>query len=167
MRVCHPIDIYLRPGEFVTGGAGCTIRTLLGSCVAIVLWQPQRRVGAMAHFMLPARAGRGQYAPDARYGEEALWLMLRALAQREVAATECQAKIFGGANMFPHHHHGDAPHVGRKNGEAARMLLAAHRIAVVSESLFGAGHRQIRFDVGSGDVWSRQLALVEAAQGHG
>jgi chemotaxis protein CheD len=54
--------------------------------------------------------------------------------------------------------------VGRRNGEAARKLLKAHGIEVVSESLFGDGHRQIAFDIASGDVWARQLPPTDAVE---
>jgi len=47
--------------------------------------------------------------------------------------------------------------VGQRNGEAALALLQEHGIDVVSQSLFGIGHRQIVFDVSKGDVWSRQV----------
>ena len=71
-------------------------------------------------------------------------------------AADCQAKIFGGGNMFPARR---TVEIGRRNGEAARVLLQARGIAVVSESLFGDGHRQIAFDVATGDVWARQVPL--------
>ena len=46
---------------------------------------------------------------------------------------------------------------------AARDLLQAHGIEIVSESLFGDGHRQIAFDVGTGHVWARQVSPAGAA----
>jgi chemotaxis protein CheD len=59
--------------------------------------------------------------------------------------------------MFPAHHANGTLAIGRRNGEAARDMLQVQGIEVVSESLFGDGHRQIAFDVGTGNVWSRQL----------
>lgn len=104
------------------------------------------------------RLGEGApQALDARYADEALWLMLRELSQQGVPARECQAKVFGGGNMFPGQFRAGALHIGRRNGEAARALLQAHGIPIMSESLFGAGHRQIIFDVSTGDVWSHQV----------
>jgi len=55
--------------------------------------------------------------------------------------------------------------VGRRNGDAARELLLAHGIELVSESLFGDGHRQIVFDVATGDVWARQMAPPDPVAG--
>jgi chemotaxis protein CheD len=59
--------------------------------------------------------------------------------------------------MFPLHCRGERS-VGELNGLAARQLMQAHGIDVVSESLFGIGHRSIVFDIDKGDVWSRQVA---------
>lgn len=158
------IDIYLQPGDYFVGHGNYTVRTLLGSCVSFTLWHPERRVGAMSHFLLPTRGTSTRPHPDARYGDEALELILQDLARFAVEPAQCHAKIFGGASMFPKHAHADAPHVGRRNGEAARSLLRAHGINVVSESLFGAGHRQIVFDVHSGDVWARHAQLPSTDQ---
>ena len=159
-------DVTLQPGQYFVGDAGHCIRTVLGSCVSITLWHPASRVGAMSHFLLPHRSPAQRGGPlDARYGEEALLLMLQRL-QREhgVAPRECEAKVFGGGDMFAlGEQHANAS-VGRRNGEAAHRLLRAHGIPVRSESLFGKGHRQICFEVGSGAVWVRVAASPEGRE---
>ena len=157
-------DIFLLPGEYFVGGAGHRIRTLLGSCVSITLWHPVRKIGTMSHFLLSSRSPGKAKDLNSRYGEEALALMLSELRAMGVDPKECQAKIFGGGQMFP----GTSQGIGRQNGEVALRLLRAHGIPVVSESLYGMGHRSIIFDVDSGHVWSRhmepgQLAEAQAA----
>lgn len=156
------IDIFLQPGEYFVGDASYRVRTLLGSCVSITLWHPRLKIGAMSHFLLGS-SGRGPDAElDARYGEDVMCLMLQELERSKVTPSECRGKIFGGANMFPGQMRSTAASVGQKNGEVARTLLQAHAIPVISESLFGVGHRQIMFDISNGDVWSRQIAPVFA-----
>jgi len=162
LDAAEPTDRVLNPGEYAVGEAPLRMRTLLGSCVSITLWHPQRRVGAMSHFLLAARSPSQQGVPDARYGEEALALMLRQLHKRGIAPAECEAKIFGGGTMFPDQPAG-GQQIGRRNGEAARDLLLAHGIRVHSESLFGNGHRQMVFDLSTGDVWVRQVTPESAA----
>ncbi|MCE4557772.1 chemotaxis protein CheD [Pelomonas cellulosilytica] len=154
------IDIFLRPGEYFVGDESHRIRTLLGSCVSVTLWSPQRRVGAMSHFLLATRCHSGRPAAelDGRYGDEALHLMLGELARDDVRPAQCQAKIFGGGEMFSTRTSVGHKTIGRRNGEAAREMLQSRGIQVVSESLFGRGHRQIIFDVHSGNVWSRQIS---------
>ena len=160
-----PIEIVLWPGEHFVGDARHRICTLLGSCVSITLWHPRYRIGAMSHFLLPSRGGDAPGQLDGRYGEEVMCIMLAKLAAVHVNPAECVGKIFGGGNMFPSHGRADARKVGIKNGEAARALLRAHRIPIVSESLFGNGHRRIIFDVSNGDVWARQIDIVAAPPG--
>jgi chemotaxis protein CheD len=155
------IDVFLQPGEYYVGDAHCRIRTLLGSCVSIVLWHPRLRIGAMSHFLLSSRGCGAVGELDARYAEEATTLMLRELAREKVVPQECQAKLFGGSNMFPRQTSPRGFDIGHKNGEAARALMRLHAIPIVSESLFGVGHRQIIFEVGTGDVWSRQVKAVD------
>lgn len=157
-RIEGLIDVFLQPGEFFVADADYQIRTMLGSCVSITLWHPLRRVGAMSHFLLPTRIATGAVQPlDARYGDEALQLMLGELQNIGIAPSQCHGKIFGGGNMFPDHVSSSVQSVGQRNGEAALELLGAHDIAIVSESLFGIGHRQIIFDVSNGDVWCHQV----------
>jgi chemotaxis protein CheD len=153
------IDIFLQPGELFVGDKGYQIRTILGSCVSITLWHPASRMGGMSHFLLPTRSGPGgDPERDGRYGDEALQLMLEELSKYGLRPEDCEAKVFGGGNMFPGHDRAGAMLVGQRNGEAARELLLYRGIPVVSESLFGNGHRQIIFDVSNGDVWSRQIS---------
>lgn len=134
---------------------------MLGSCVSITLWHPRLHVGAMSHFLLATRAGDVTAELDGRYAAEATSLMLLALARYGVVPRECQAKLFGGGNMFPHHtRQGVESSVGYKNGLAARLLMQERGIPIASESLFGNGHRRIVFEVDTGDVWSRQVEPV-------
>jgi chemotaxis protein CheD len=164
-RIEGLIDIFLQPGEFFVADSEYQMRTMLGSCVSITLWHPFKRVGAMSHFLLPTRGASDQSKEfDARYGDEAMQLMVSELRQMGVAASQCQGKVFGGGNMFPDHFHAGSINVGRRNGEAALELLNHHGVPIVSESLFGLGHRQIIFDVRNGDVWCHQVAPSSAGQ---
>jgi chemotaxis protein CheD len=54
--------------------------------------------------------------------------------------------------MFPGHVAGDAMRIGARNGEAARELLQENGIRIVSENLFGNGHRKIIFKIANGEV---------------
>lgn len=157
-RLKNLIDIFLQPGEYFVADAGYQMRTILGSCVSITLWHPATRQGAMSHFLLPTRGGVGPKQEfDAKYGDEGLKLMLSDLKRLGIKPGQCEGKVFGGGNMFPGKLHAGAINVGQRNGDAALILLHEHGIPVVSESLFGVGHRNIIFDVSNGDVWSHQV----------
>jgi chemotaxis protein CheD len=161
-HAARQMEIFLQPGEYFVGDAGCRIRTLLGSCVSITLWHPQRQIGGMSHYLLATRGKRREGVFDGRYGDEALHLLLHDLQRAGVDARQCQAKVFGGGNMFPAIAKATAARVGKVNGEAAHQMLDACGIPIVSQCLYGVGHRQVVFDVATGHVWSRQVKPVIA-----
>lgn len=157
-RLKSLMEVFLQPGEFFVGNANFQMRTILGSCVSFTLWHPEARIGGMSHFVLPTRGRKVRESEfDGRYGDEAMHLMMRDLWTAGVDPAACEAKIFGGGNMFPNHCPAGVVTVGERNGEAARALMRQHGIEVVTESLFGVGYRQIIFSVSSGDVWSKRI----------
>jgi chemotaxis protein CheD len=148
-------DIFLMPGDCFVGDARHRIRTLVGSCVAMTLWHPRLRVGAISHFLLPGYARRRGAPPSGTYGVDAMVLLVRELARLGVPLGQCQGKLFGGGAMFSGR--GNVGDIGLQNGECARRLMIEHGVHVVSESLFGEGHRQVIFNVASGEVLCRQV----------
>ncbi len=132
---------------------------MLGSCVSITLWHPQRRLGGMCHYLLPSRKEARALAPDGRYGEEAMVLLERAMRDAGTPPREYRAKIFGGGRMFSGRQgNKNVLDIGTRNIEAARRLLHQHGLATASEHLAGIGHRSIVFDIASGDVWVRHMS---------
>ena len=69
-------EVYLAPGEFRFATSPTRLRTILGSCVAVTLWHPERKIGGMCHYMLPSRA-RCSTALNGMYADEAIELFVR------------------------------------------------------------------------------------------
>ena len=166
-----PLSVFLSPGEYFVGHARHRVHTVLCACVSITLWARQRRIGAMSHFLLAERcaAPSGRPAPlppvpDARYGREALNLMLEALAAHGVGPQDLEARLFGGGHTAPSPGPAGMTSVGRRHGEAALDMLQDRGIPVLSCSLSGTGHRSILFDIATGDVWSRPASGTTGPQ---
>lgn len=143
----------LNPGEFYFGGSGERIKTLLGSCVAITLWNARKRVGGMCHFLLPDNPQRKSTIPDGRYADQSLELFLSALNRTATRPEDYEVKLFGGGNMFPTIKKAHSHDVGRRNIEAARRLLKEHRFRIHSEHVGQAGHRTVILDLHTGHTW--------------
>lgn len=159
------IDIFLNPGEVFFGDHNVRLRTILGSCVAITAWHPQLRVGGMCHYMLPAR-GRGKIkALDGRYADEAVLLLLKEAMRHQTNPYDYEVKLFGGGNMFARQSKSSRPvlNVADRNVIAGQELLQRHGFAIAAEHLGGDGHRNIIFDISTGDVWVRQDTSSAAA----
>lgn len=154
-----PVEIYLHPGDFWFGGAGHRVSTLLGSCVAIALWHPQRRLGGMCHYVLPSRGMPSGERLDGRYGDEAMAMFLAELRRTHTRPAQYQVRIFGGSTMFADP---DAKpsmatktselSVAYRNIEAARRLVDATGFTVRAENMGGASYRKLSFDVDSGEI---------------
>ena len=160
------LEIFLQPGEFYFGDGLTRIRTLLGSCVAVVLWQPKLRIGGMCHFMLPHRSrGNGRKQPlDGRYAEEAMQMFMDELRRTATSPGQYRARLVGGGRMFeqPCNLSG-AIDICTRNMEAARELIVHHGFALHSQDMGGHGHRNVIFDLWSGDVWLKRVPLRRAA----
>ena len=149
------VEIFLQPGEFFFGDEATRIRTVLGSCVAITIWHPARRWGGMVHYLVPSRGQRAIDTLDARYGDEAMLMLLKEAVAINTDPNEYQIKVFGGGNMFPHLNQRAAMQIGRRNIEQAKDMLRAFGLDVAAEHTGGAGHRTVILDNWSGDVWMK------------
>jgi len=153
-------EIILQPGDFYFGGRDTRVRTFLGSCVSIVMWHERLRIGGMCHYLLPSRRGAAEDGLDGRYANEAMEMFMRAICAAGTRPVDYHVKIFGGGNMFPRHQKsGIGIDVPAENITAARELIDHYGLNLLAEHLGGAGHRQIIFDIGSGDIWMRRTAL--------
>lgn len=142
----------LHPGDVACVDRGESLETLLGSCVAILLTDPRRTVGAMCHIV---HAGGPGSAPTRQtaYGDAALAEMGRLLRTRGIDPQQCLAWVYGGGNMFPTRI-GDAPsdgNVGAANFEWALGALHAQGIRVLGVALGGHAYRKLRWTVGTDD----------------
>lgn len=152
------LEIFLQPGEFYFGEEKTRIRTLLGSCVAIVLWHPSLHIGGMCHYMLPQRPRKRQgEALDGRYAEDAMHMFMRELGRSETNPTDYRVKLFGAGQMF------DKPNkpkrhvdICERNMDAGRELIVRHRFRLEGEDVGGQGHRNVILDLWSGDVWLKR-----------
>jgi len=143
-------EIHLRPGDFYFGQGPVRLITLLGSCVAVILWHPRLRLGGMCHYMLPAR-GHGRVSePDGRYADEAMELFRREVLRAGAPASQYRARLFGGGNMFSSRSAPAALNVGTRNVEAARSLATCLGVRVDEEHLGGVGYRKLAFELWSG-----------------
>jgi len=146
---------YLHPGRALTSSQGIRIVTILGSCVAVGLWDPSTSTGGMIHFVLP-RAPRNGGADRSRYGDSGIALMVERLCALGANPGDLRAKVFGGAGVL----RGDDRNVGRlgmENVDMALRCLMEARIPIVAVETGGERGRKVQFDTGDGCAWVKQV----------
>lgn len=135
----------LHPGGLACGGRGDRFATLLGSCVAVVLTDPRRTVGAMCHIVHSTHTVR-DIERDSAWGDIALDLMYEMLHERGIAPRLCQAYVYGGGNMFPGQ--SGASDVGANNAQWVLEALALDGIRVLHQDVGGTAYRRLSWTVG-------------------
>lgn len=162
------LDIFLNPGEFYFGDQATRIRTLLGSCVSITMWHPHKRIGGMCHYMLPSRGAKAGKKLDGKYADEALQLFLHEIRAAGTWPEDYQVKLFGGGSMLSLRSQATLTQqegeqcrdVPCRNIQSAHRLIRHYGFTLTAEHLGGSGHRQLMFDIGTGDAWVRQNPLM-------
>lgn len=149
--------VALGVGDFKVGREGEIIETVLGCCVGVCLYDKNKKVGSLLHFMLPA-APQKEPAKMAKYADTGLREMLRVLRQQyRVKKADLTAKVFGGAKMLPR----STLQIGRDNSQKIRELLNQHKIPILKEKMGGARGYKIRFDTSTGTVYCQVYGQKE------
>ena len=144
-----PESVYLHPGQIYTAAHAAYVTTVLGSCVAVCLWDPVARVGGVNHFLLPK--GKGP-----RYGDEAMQQLIDEMIGRGAFTARMIAKVFGGASvMVPVA--GAPVSIGTRNIEIAHQHLAATSIPILAEQTGGRRGRKLLFHTGSGAAYVKEI----------
>lgn len=152
----HPReDVEVHVGEMAAAqGSGTLCASGIGSCVIVTLYDRTRRVGALAHALLPTSPGprdEKSSAGDTKYVDAAIDKMLERMSAYGVKKKNLEAKIAGGANMFAEFQ----SNVGKDNVAAARAKLKAEGIELVGEVVGGHIGRSVEFCVASGIVTAK------------
>jgi chemotaxis protein CheD len=144
-----PESVYLHPGQVYTASHAALVSTVLGSCVAVCLWDPSARIGGMNHYLLPS--GKGP-----RYCNEAMTQLLDEMTARGAFVARMVAKVFGGACVIPGFS-GERKAIGTQNAEAARQFLNAHSIPVRADQTGGLRGRKLLFHTGTGQAYVKEI----------
>jgi chemotaxis protein CheD len=140
--------IHIIQGErYVTGDPEIMLTTILGSCVAACLRDPEAGIGGMNHFLLPDTEGGGGAQ---RFGAHAMELLINDLLRMGARRHRLEAKLFGGGRMF-----NGLTDVGEANATFAERFLKDEGVPVMGGSLRGAQARRVQFWPVSGRAMQR------------
>lgn len=123
---------------------GELITYALGSCIGICLYDPQVKLAALIHIMLPINMEAGR-KNTMKYADTGIKETLRLLAGRNARKDRLVAKIAGGAKMFEVAGNSSLGNIGARNIECVRMNLRKEGIRIVSENVGGSVARTLSF----------------------
>lgn len=149
----------------------------VGSCLVVTLYDTKHHIGALAHTMLPSspnqemeydtrlsgnlscEASPNQQvclvtkrvtteAQETKYIDVAIDEMLERMESRGAIRKDIEAKLIGGANMFPSF---DSD-IGKDNVLSAKEKLRREGVRVVGECVGGSQGRSVEFSPTTGVV---------------
>jgi chemotaxis protein CheD len=139
-------DYFLKPGYIYLPDRPTTISTVLGSSVAVSLYDRSIKSGGMNHFLFPSAEDRNR--TTAQYGNIAILTLLRMMAANGSNLKNIEAQIFGGA-FNPEY---SKRNIGSENLKTARRVLAGKKIRVRSEDVGGELGRKIVFNTATYEI---------------
>lgn len=148
---------YLFPGALFAETEPHVVTTVLGSCIAVCLWDPVKHLGGINHYLLPLWNGEG--LPTPRYGNVAIPRLIEKLVALGADPKKLQAKVFGGAALW--HKAQGLMSIGERNIALAEDLLGEARIPIVNADVGGNRGRKIIFDTAEGTVLLRRHRVRE------
>ncbi|HSW06086.1 chemoreceptor glutamine deamidase CheD [Aquabacterium sp.] len=143
-------SVKVLPGEYFVHDEDMLITTTLGSCIAACLWDRERRIGGMNHFMLPDGAG-----DSGRYGSYAMELLINEMMKRGASRMTMEAKVFGGGAVISGM---TSLNVGERNTQFVIQYLQTERIPIVSKDVMDIYPRKVCYLPASGKAMVKRLA---------
>lgn len=153
----EPLKYFLLPGAIKFSSKPMEVTTLLGSCVAVCLWDKKLHQGGINHYMMPNWNGSGLASP--KFGNIAIEKLVNSMFYLGSRREDLVAKVFGGASVL--NTEDCVFNIGERNIVVQNNMLADLRIEVVAKSLGGDRGRKLIFNTFTGVV---KMKFVQKSQ---
>jgi chemotaxis protein CheD len=153
---------FLYPSTLFASREPYIVNTILGSCVAVCIYDTVWKFGGINHYMLPFWNGQGLASP--KFGNIAINKLLEKMLSLGSNQKNIIAKVFGGGNILEA---GSSQFmIGDRNIAVAKDMLKELKIQIVSQSVGGTLGRKIQFNVITGEVKQRMIDKQPVANGN-
>ncbi len=139
----------IEPGGFYFGTDENKIYTLLGSCVAVTMWNPTQQIAGMCHVVLPER---GKEASSTRFACCAIKKFLKNIDEFCTRPVDYEVGVYGGGNMFPSLGKDPEKSIGMKNFKEIERLLLETGFVIKFKDVGGAYARKLTLNRETGGI---------------
>ncbi len=146
-------EIVVRVADMaVASGEDVLVTVGLGSCVAIMLYDTDTKIGGLAHILLPSKALARQADNPAKFPQSAVPALLERMVAAGANPRRVTARLAGGASMFSQLAPPGTIQMGERNLVATRQALNAQNIPLTGESVGGDFGRTVRLHCRDGRI---------------
>jgi chemotaxis protein CheD len=150
-------EIRVKLADYAVAADGVIATIGLGSCVAIMLYDPVACVGGLAHILLPDEAMSRDRSNPSKFPATVVPILLDEMCRLGASRQRVRAKIAGGASMFAALMPTGATNIGERNVASVRAVLAKTGIPIVAEDVGSDYGRSVYLFVDDGHVEVRSL----------
>lgn len=147
-------NYYLHPGNLFAHSEPHIVSTILGSCVAVCLFDPVLQIGGINHYLLPFWNKEG--LPTPKYGNVAIQRLVEKMIALGSNKKHLEAKIFGGASQFENSN-STMLNVGQRNIQIAIDLLNKENIRILGKDVGNSQGRRVLYMTNLGKVKVRMI----------
>lgn len=151
---------FLYPAALFASRTPHRVSTILGSCVAVCLYDPILKFGGINHFMLPFWNGQGLASP--KYGNIAIERLVEKMISLGSSKSNIKAKVFGGGEVIETNI--SQFHIGERNIKLALEMLEELKIPIVAKSVGGKLGRKIEYSTETGEVKQRYIERANVSK---
>ena len=152
---------YLKPGDCILCKQPTRVTTVLGSCISLTFYHPQKAVGALTHSLMPCQNSTKDSSADqpCKFVDTSIAYVLNWFSKLHIPLNQLEVKLFGGAKMFYNTSKGlkDYLSVGEKNVQSALETLKKYSLEVQVANVGGVRGRKLIFFSHTGEVWMKNL----------
>lgn len=150
----HSCNAFLKPGKLIISSNPVLVSTILGSCVAVTMYSPSKKVGAICHAMLP---NNPENHDNLLYVETAVRNLYDKMSGYG-GKDDMVVKLFGGAQVLANGgYREDKKTVGEQNVSQAQKTLKELGLSITSTDIGGTQGRKLFFSIKTGAVYLRKL----------
>ena len=146
-------QVSIKIGELYVTDEPTVIYTLLGSCVAVCIYDKKKQIGGMNHIFLP---GNNKSDSSTRYGENAMKYLIKNICKLGGERDNFVAKAFGGAHVIPVISKDIG--IGPKIVDFVINYLKNEKIDIIAHDFGGKKTRKVYFHTDTGMAYVKLLS---------
>lgn len=136
---------FLQPGYILASCEHHLIHIVLGSCVAVCLWDSKSNFGGACHFIYPHLE---QQEANGKFGEVAVPHLIGLMEELSSTTSDLRAHIVGGGTKSQ----AAVSSIGNENAAIAEAILKKCHIKIVTKEVGGSIGRKVIYDTMSGKI---------------
>jgi len=156
------VDVTLRIGGVFATDRPAVIRTVLGSCISVCMFDPIARVGGMNHYMLPSMDNQLDHDEPTRFGMQAMEVLIGSIQRLGGRRDRLLCKLFGGGHVLNTAESDSS--VPARNIEFIERFVRDESLEVIARDLGGLLPRRVHFFPHTGKVMVKRMGEAVLAE---